>query len=358
MNLQLACIFPIPIVVQIILYSDEFMRFRIGRTCKLFLAKVRKIHSTIFSPFLGETKLHVSAHFGAIDSKRNIIYFSSRACVNAIYLNHTPPKFQEITTPYSRLKSPRGLALDEENEILYVCDFGLGAIFEINLRTSYMQILQGNDDKSDSPYNLVFDREARKLYVLYTYRHYIREIFLDEGRDQILCGNLSSVGGFRDGNCEDALLYSPNSMALDSLTRELYVSDYNNHVIRSISLKERTIKTIYGLAQIIDRNKGLSYPQAISFDPISKYLYFSEDWAWRNLSKLVLEGPKGPTLERLNIVPTNEGLLSINHTIIDPTSKALYMLHMGGIHKIIDWSRICKIEDSPIVSLKRRKLVL
>ena len=67
----------------------------------------------------------------------------------------------------------------------------------------------------------------------------------------------NGVHGARDGSFDQATLFRPQGMVLDGET--LYVADTENHLIRQVDLKSKTVKTIAGTGQQ-SREYGLSGP--------------------------------------------------------------------------------------------------
>lgn len=60
--------------------------------------------------------------------------------------------------------------------------------------------------------------------------------------------------GLKDGSFEKAQFYRPQGMAFDAATETLYVADTNNHAIRKVALKSRSVTTLAGTG------KQMRYP--------------------------------------------------------------------------------------------------
>ncbi len=84
-----------------------------------------------------------------------------------------------------------------------------------------------------SPRGLFFDAATRELYVADTGNHVIRAIDVDAGEVQTVAGTPATLGYFGDGaTATDALLNGPE--ALTRCGDQLYVADTGNHRIRRV----------------------------------------------------------------------------------------------------------------------------
>ena len=84
-----------------------------------------------------------------------------------------------------------------------------------------------------TPRGLFFDAATRELYVADTGNHVIRAIDVDAGEIRTIAGTPITLGYFGDGaQATDALLHGPE--ALTRCGDQLYVADTGNHRIRRI----------------------------------------------------------------------------------------------------------------------------
>ncbi|HEY9809958.1 MAG TPA: thioredoxin-like domain-containing protein [Halomicronema sp.] len=56
----------------------------------------------------------------------------------------------------------------------------------------------------------------------------------------------SGIAGFKDGNYSDAQFFAPQGITYDENNNSLYVADTENHAIRKIDLKTKSVETIAG----------------------------------------------------------------------------------------------------------------
>lgn len=315
MNIQLELLLPIPILEEIISFSLLCVKLTFRLTCKRFLQFTTNLFFPTFTTTLcGNINgyqdgdfTHAqfnSPCFGALDASSTILYVSDMH-------NHVIRKIDlytnQVTTLYgtpmkggwkdgvaseARFYGPSGLALHESENLLYVSDSRNHVIKSVNLLNNKVDIVAGNINiykKADGigeeapfqfPEGLALDSISRHLYVADRINHAIRRIVLDERRVETLCG---TEEGYKDGPFKEAMFRHPYNIVWNSEVQELYVSDSWNHVIRVLSLERKTVSTLCGISKIKGRENGdasqveFSYPTGLGLDSYAQYLYVSDN---------------------------------------------------------------------------------
>lgn len=369
MDPQQDLLLPIPIIEEIIIFSALEDKVTFRATCKRFLQFTSKHFFPTFTTTLcggvggyedgdfAHAKFN-SPTFGVLDSSSNCLFVSDEN-------NHIIRKIElstnRVTTlcgiPTKRgLKDgigseaqfhyPSGLALHERENILYISDSWNHVIRSINLIDGKVNTIVGNARKSGRedevedpttfyyPQGLVLDSISNTLYVADSRNHCIQRILLNENKVETLCGKRYS--GCMNGGFKEATFCYPWDIVLNMETQELYVSDCNNHIIRVISLQNKTVNTLCGTPQISGYEDGnaaqvkFSYPRGLGFDSHAQCLYVADNgYAVRKIS--LLQGIKVTTLcgkkersgSKGGLFPT---FLLPKGIIVDSHSPNLYIL--------------------------------
>lgn len=151
----------------------------------------------------------------------------------------------------AQFNEPRGLALDEDLNQLYVADTGNHSIRAINLSTFEVSTLAGDAPASDaeeaesgyeddvataarftSPFDVALSPAGDILYVADYGNHRIRKIDVIARLVTTLAGD--GEEGFLDGRGKDAQFRGPVAMDTDS-AGNVWVADRGNHRIRKIN---------------------------------------------------------------------------------------------------------------------------
>ncbi len=118
-------------------------------------------------------------------------------------------------------------------------------------------VFQLAKDRSTSPLyfpgKVLADEKSKRLFIADSTNH--RIVITDlEGKKIAVAG--TGVEGFKDGKFDEATFSDPQGMALVGDT--LYVADRKNHVIRSLDLKEKTVRVVAGTGKQdrYDRGQG------------------------------------------------------------------------------------------------------
>jgi sugar lactone lactonase YvrE len=154
------------------------------------------------------------------------------------------PGFADGAGPSARFNTPTGLAISADGNVLFVADTNNGRIRKIDLSNGRVSTLAGGgtggiadgpggDAIFDRPIGLALDSDG----VLY-----VAELGLNDIRRVDPDGNVTTLAGagavkLRDGPGIAAQFAQPRGLAIDRARGILYVADYENFVIRKISLR-------------------------------------------------------------------------------------------------------------------------
>lgn len=384
MDLQLNLRLPIPIIENIIELSALSNKLTFRVTCKRFLLfTTEHFFPTLVTTLCGSKYGHQDGdfvhvrfngpYFGVLNASSTILYVSDHD-------NHVIRKIDLLTnrvmtlcgTPRKRgwndgvgseaqFSFPEGLALNEEENLLYISESWNHTIRSVNLIDGRVRTLFGNPKQKGRkdgigkeatfhfPSGMAMDSISDFLYVADSHNHSIRKIILRERRVETLCG--TKQAGYKDGPFESAMFYHPCNIIWNSETQELYVSESRNHVIRILSLKERTVSTLCGTPEVAGYENGVlcetkfCHPVGLGLDSSSQYLYVTDyNQVIRKipLSKKerasTLCGIVGERGSRDGLFPTFNLPRGI---IVDPYSQSLYVLDFANdkVRKIIDRKR-------------------
>lgn len=315
MNTQVNLIIPIPIMEEIISLCGLFDKMTFRVTCKQFLLFTTIHFFPTFTTALcgsecgyqdGEFTRAAFNHptFGVLDSFFNNFYISDSN-------NHVIRRIDLLTNQVTTLCGtptkvgwkdgigneaqfwfPRGLALHKKENLLYISDSWNHVIRSVNLNDGSVTTIVGNsgihgkedgigkDATLNYPCGLILDSISNSLYVADSANHSIRRILLKEKRMETLCGN--GQAGHKDGTFEEAQFNYPWDIALHLETQELFVSDWHTHVIRVLSLKNKTVNTLCGIPKVSGCENGnrfqakFYYPSALKLDRDLHCLYVTD----------------------------------------------------------------------------------
>lgn len=306
---QLALKLPIPIVEEIISFSSLKEKLALRVTCKQFYhSTTNKYFPSFTTTLCGNASGYedgdfLSAKFdcplfGLLDSssenlfvsdfRNNVIRKINLVTRKVTTLCGTPKEISDKDGSGSsyQFENPGGLALDEKNNILFISDILNHIIVGVSLVDGRINMIYGqkckfgmedgigNEATFNNPRGLGFDSISNHLYVADGVNNLIRRIMLDEKRVETLCGN--GKRGYRDESFEESEFHDPFDIVFNPSTQELYVSDMWNHVIRVLSLKNKTVRTLWGISQrreqVFDQPK-LKFPQGLELDTRSNCLY-------------------------------------------------------------------------------------
>ena len=154
---------------------------------------------------------------------------------------------------------PSGLTIGM-NE-LFIADSESSTVRSINLNSGSTRTIAGGEDakprnlfafgdidgigesaKMQHVLGVQWWEEEEKIIVADTYNHRLK--LLDPKTGEVKQWVGSGKSGLKDGKGLDSQLSEPSGFALNSKANKLYVADTNNHVIRTIDLTSKEIKTL------------------------------------------------------------------------------------------------------------------
>lgn len=391
MDPQWDLLLPIPIIQEIISFSTHSDKVTFRVTCKRFLNFITNhffptFTMTICGTTIGFQDGHFNhaqfyhPYFGALHSSLNTLYISDEynyvirkidlSTNEVTTLCGTPAKhgWKDGIGSESQFFGPRGLALHEKENLLYVADTYNNVIRSINLTNGIVDTIIGNPGESrkpewkirndavgkeatfSCPCGLALDSISNHLYVADSSNHSIRKIILNERKVETLCG--SGREGYKDGSFEDAEFNGPHDIVLNSETQELYVSDTWNHVLRVLSLRGRTVKTLCGTPGVQGHADGsaiqakFKFPRGLALDSHLQCLYITDKNPVIRKLSLLKEGKVISFCGISNEKGNRDGLFPSFHLpmgiVIDPHSHDLFVIdeRTHKVRKIINKKEI------------------
>jgi len=195
----------------------------------------------------------------------------------------------------AQLRQPHSIAVDSNRRLL-ICDIGNHRIRQVDFSTGTIETYGGTGERGptpdgapvkgtplNGPRTIAFDREGN-IYVALREGNAIYRI----NRKTVTIHHLAGTGeqGYSGdgGAARLARLGGPKGLACSS--RELYVADTENHVIRRIEIRTGIITTVLGTGQRGDGPEpdplrcALSRPHGVLVDPAG-VLYVGDSEAHR-----------------------------------------------------------------------------
>lgn len=158
--------------------------------------------------------------------------------------------------------APQGMALDADNQILYVADTENHTIRLIDLEHQQVKTMAGTGEQSyqikphsglgletalNSPWDL--EKVGSRLLIAMAGSHQIWEMQLETGRISTYAG--TGAEACLDGSLNEAAFAQPSGLTTDG--RELYVADSEVSSIRSVGLVDNLpVRTVCGSGDLFD----------------------------------------------------------------------------------------------------------
>lgn len=151
------------------------------------------------------------------------------------------------TGPTALFYDPRGLAIDTSNTYMYVADTDNNLIRRITISTGAVTTIAGDPSTNNgstngnsgttssfnAPGDVIIDPTNTYLYVADIDNNLIRRVTIATGATTTLVGNLAA--GNSNGTGSSVSLNSATNVGIDA-SGNLYVSDLNNNLIRTVEL--------------------------------------------------------------------------------------------------------------------------
>ncbi|PIS42657.1 MAG: hypothetical protein COT24_02570 [Candidatus Kerfeldbacteria bacterium CG08_land_8_20_14_0_20_40_16] len=189
------------------------------------------------------------------------------------------------------LNNPAGIAIDPNNEYLYLTDTGNNRIRKVRISDGQTTLIAGSGAagfadgtgsaaKFNKPFGITIDNVGEYLYVADTNNHRIRRIKINTGAVTTLAG--SGNAGYRDAIGTDAVFSFPEYVkwAPDD---NLYVTEVGSHRIRLVDTKTAVTKLIAGSGERGFKNGSATQAEfnnlkGLAVDLIDKKLYVADSW--------------------------------------------------------------------------------
>jgi len=249
------------------------------------------------NPWTTSTFVGTSAGFDypadiAVDSSGNLY-------VADVYNNviHKVTSTGTVTTPYGSKTAastdgtgtgasfdlPRDIAIDSTSSNLYVSDEGSGEIRKINISSGQVSTISSSASPAfNDPKGICVD-SSNNVYVADSENNVIRKIAASTGKVTIIAGSSGFIAGFANGPATNGALFNePIGLAIDH-SGNLYVTEYNNQVVREIS-SSGTVSTFAGQPGIAGCQDGpaasalFNVPRGIMVDG-SGNVYVTDSYA-------------------------------------------------------------------------------
>lgn len=163
----------------------------------------------------------------------------------------------------ARFNAPQGVALNGTGDRVYVADTGNHTVRVISLSTiggsvtaigtlagspgtSGTTDANGANARFTTPRGIAAD-SAGNLYVADTGNHLIRRVVIATGAVSRIAGLAGTVGAV-NGNDTVATFNSPYGVAVSNDNGTVYVADFNNHLIRAVTVPTVSVSTFAGVA--------------------------------------------------------------------------------------------------------------
>jgi thiol-disulfide isomerase/thioredoxin len=156
----------------------------------------------------------------------------------------------------AQFSSPQGMALDRENQLLYVADTENHALRRVNLQEQKVETIAGTGEQShqmsphggfgletalNSPWDL--EKIAGFLFVAMAGPHQIWAMDLENSMISTYAG--TGVEACIDGSLDEAAFAQPSGITTNG--EELYIADSEGSTIRAIDLEETAkVRTVCG----------------------------------------------------------------------------------------------------------------
>ncbi|KAG2373593.1 hypothetical protein C9374_012056 [Naegleria lovaniensis] len=241
----------------------------------------------------------------------------------------------------TNLQFPKGLALSNDGSSLFVADSSLNRIRKVSLTSAdgsnFIQRFAGSGAVGFGLENVeavlgqltqpggVFVESNGNVLIADSANNRIRRVNIAQGTIQTIAG--TSVLHGSETILESAFLRNPLTLAISPLTGDIFIADLNNHIIRKVDIRTRTISTFAGTAGLSGDSGDhgpatralISYPRAIAISPLTGEVYFS---CSSKVKKVLLNGTLVTAAGTGAFNYTGDHGLATEATFKNPTSLA------------------------------------
>ena len=190
--------------------------------------------------------------FVSLDEKNQLLYISGNDLVRVMNLvtNSTSVVAGTGFSGYSgdyematsaTLSNPTGIAMDSNNNLIYICDCGNNVVRVVNRTSGMITIFAGiagqsgnggdgglaTDSTLSSPFGIAIDSDNNLVYIADRNNNVIRVV--------------NRTSGIITSNFPQLNLEQPSGIVMDSGKQILYVADKNTNLIRAVNIVTNTI---------------------------------------------------------------------------------------------------------------------
>lgn len=159
--------------------------------------------------------------------------------------------YREGGADVAKFDNPRGIALSNDGNYLYVSDTSNRRIRKVRISDGYTWHIAGSGDEGfkdgggsvarfNRPFDIAIDENDHYLYLADSYNHRIRKIDVTTGNVTTLAG--AGRSGYRDGNGIHSVFSVPEYV--EYVDGYLYVSEAGGQKIRRINVSTADVTTV------------------------------------------------------------------------------------------------------------------
>jgi len=192
------------------------------------------------------------------------------------------------------LLGPAGISIDQANEVAYLTERDNHRVRKLDLTTRIMSMAVGGvlpwssfsgdggpavDAGLAYPEDVLFDEQARVLYIADTYNQRIRKVVLATGNITTLAGNGQRASN--DGSFATATLCTPHGLAQHPTTRVLFVSERDCNRVRTLDFATQQVSVFVGSGGSGSQNgagnaNSFAGPQGIALSAVLNALFIAD----------------------------------------------------------------------------------
>lgn len=176
------------------------------------------------------------------------------------------PGFKDGPANSAVFGQAQGIAVDKQGNI-YVADTDSHVIRRFDNQTKVVTTIAGQPNKEgfangpvgaalfNAPTAIAFDKNEDHLIVADTNNNCLRAVDLKTNTVSTLTGGPDHSPGYADGQASEAKFNHPRGIAIHPETGLIFVSDTDNHVLRSLDPATGRVKTEAGVSGMPDSDK-------------------------------------------------------------------------------------------------------
>ena len=160
---------------------------------------------------------------------------------------------------------PSGVLYDPSLNVVFIADTDESMVRKLDLSTMTVSTIAGSNPPGfadgvgsaahfNHPYGMAVTSDGKTLYVADVGNNAIRTIDLATNTVTTIAGHNY---GYKDGVGLAAEFYDPTGLALSPDEKALYITDFNNHLIRKLDLTTMAVTTIAGQPNLCGSHDGI-----------------------------------------------------------------------------------------------------